>query len=296
MTPPVPPIKTELEIEPKLGRLLTGDGQTSALIAELATAAASPHVVADGVVEQRLVPEGYKVEQIAFPEELLERPRRKTGSVTVHDAESFITYVERHRDADATTVWINEDSGQVVAVIDDHATEDADTGAGWGQHRCTLALRKTPEWQHWTSRDGQLTEQEAFAEHIDQGLLEIVQPDGATLLEIAQTFHATTNAEFRSSTRLQDGNVQFLYSEEADAKAGRSGQLEIPATFELQVAPFVGVDAQQISADLRYRLRGGKLVIGYRLRRPHEVIDKALTELRDRLAAADLVVLTGVPR
>lgn len=281
--------------EPQLLEQLIASDNSVALIAELSRTAVQPVQLRDGEVIHRLIPEGFNGVVEEFPEWLRDRPRRKDGEVTVHDAESFLTYVNRHVTHE-TTVWINDTEGQVVAVLDDHEPEDQGGGAGWAAHRCNLHLRKTPEWAHWTGRDGQLLEQEAFAEHIDQGLLEVIEPDGAQLLEIAQTFHATTSAQFRSGIRLSDGNVQFLYDEETEAKAGRSGQLQIPATFELAIAPFIGEDAQRITADLRYRVRGGKLAIGYRLRRPHEVIELALTQLRARLAGADLVVVNGLPR
>ncbi len=90
--------------------------------------------------------------------------------------------------------------------------------------------------------------QEDFALHIEAGLQEIEQPDAADLLEIAQSFHATTGAAFRSAIRLASGEQQFTYEENIEAKAGRSGQLAVPTTFILLVAPFVGEQERQVVA------------------------------------------------
>lgn len=284
MTPP-----EENTLTGELAHTATGVEQ----IAELARRALEPAVLADGVVEQRLVPDGFTLQTVTFPERELEAPRRKTGVVQLADAESLSRYVDRHHQDAGTTVWIDDQLGQVIAVLNDHASDG--TGAQWGDHRAILTLRHTPEWEHWIGQDGRLVGQQQFAEHIDQGLLEVVEPDGATLLEIAQTFHATTAAKFRSAIRLTDGNVQFQYDEEAEAAAGRAGELKIPSTFTLAIAPYVGEEPEAIEADLRYRVRGGELTTGYRLRRPHEVLRRSLDQLEQRLSD-QYAVLRGTPR
>lgn len=271
---------------------LTGGGDAVGQIAELAERALEPVDLKPGEVVQRLVPRGFTLETVVYPDSQLDAPRRMTGVVQATDAESLCRYIDRHHDEQTTTVWIDDQVGQVTAVLDDHSTDE---DPRWGEHRAILRLRHTPEWEHWASLDGQLVEQQRFAEHIDQGLLEVVEPDGATLLEIAQTFHATTEAKFRSAIRLSDGNVQFQYDEEANAAAGRAGELQIPSTFTLAIAPYIGEEAEQIEADLRYRVRAGSLTIGYRLRRPHEVLRASLDRLEARLTDK-YAVLRGTPR
>jgi uncharacterized protein YfdQ (DUF2303 family) len=116
------------------------------------------------------------------------------------------------------------------------------------------------------------------------------------MLEIAQTFHAKTNVSFRSGVRLSSGTTQFLYDEEQTAKAGGKGQLEVPTEFELGIAPFEGEAAYRIKARLRWRVRDGGLVIGYKLERPHEVVRDALQAIADRLDGELENVYLGTPR
>ena len=137
--------------------------------------------------------------------------------------------------------------------------------------------------------------QEDFALHIEAGLQEIEQPDAADLLEIAQSFHATTGAAFRSAIRLASGEQQFTYEENIEAKAGRSGQLAVPTTFILLVAPFVGEQERQVVAKLRYRISSGRLQLGYKLERPDKIVRDALDSVAEQIGAEFPRVFSGEP-
>jgi uncharacterized protein YfdQ (DUF2303 family) len=249
-----------------------------------------PHVV--------VVPEGGRVEVIDVAERFeafAERPRRAKGRYTAATVEAFIAYVKQHREHEATTIWVEPTDGKVLAVLNDHG--DGQDAPAWRDWTATLALRHTDEWNHWKSRDGLLGGQEDFAEHIEDGLTEIADPTGAELLEIAQTFHATTAAQFRQATRLSDGRIQVRYDEEIDAKAGTSGELAIPQEITLLLAPYVGEEAVELKARLRYRVSGGALRIGYKLDRPERVIRDALEHIAERLLSefGDHVYLGAAP-
>jgi uncharacterized protein YfdQ (DUF2303 family) len=113
--------------------------------------------------------------------------------------------------------------------------------------------------------------QEDFAEHVEDGLDEIVDPDGAYMLELAQTFHAHTNVEFGQAVVLASGERQFTYVENTSAQAGKRGELTIPKELKLGIAPFEGTQPYKVIARLRYRLQGGTLKLGYKLVRPLDV-------------------------
>lgn len=209
-----------------------------------------------------------------------EHPRRARGTVQVHDAASFITAISGRTDKPETVnVYADEEKQALVAVLND----DLATIPGHRDYRVSLSLRPTPEWSAWKNGQG-LGEQQRFAERIEDGEPEITDPSPAVMLEIAQTFHASVGVEFRSATRLNDGNQQFTYVEDTKASAGaKPGAVTIPATFELAVKPFVGSERFAVSARLRYRINSGKLQIGYQLVRPEDV---------ERAAFADVVAAT----
>lgn len=223
-------------------------------------------------------------------------PRRKRGNLTFHTGASLGEYVNRHK-RDATVLYADVLAREVVAVIDDHEPEaaaDEVDHAGWAQHRAALKLRHTVEWNHWKSRDRLIEDQVSFAQHIEEGLDEIVAPPGAEMLELAQSIQAQTTAQFKRAVRLDNGAQQIQYEETLDASAGKQGAMKIPDTFELALAPFEGSDKYRVVARLRYRIREGSLTIGYQLVRPELVIQSAFDDvLRALQADTQLNALRG---
>lgn len=256
-----------------------------------------PRQLAAGEVYSVIVPKGAGQRLVEVPEERGDRPRRATGTYRPATVEAFVAVIGRHENPQRTTVWVHPQDGNIVAVFNDHepTPDDAPPSSmnsipGWRDHRAHLSLQKTPEWQHWIGRNGRLMGQTEFAEHIEDGSAQIVTPAAADMLELAQTFHAHTDAQFRSAQRLRDGQVQVQYDEQIDASAGTSGQMQIPDTFELAVAPFLGEDPYRLTARLRYRIGGGKLQLGYKLvERPEDVLAHTLggiaTQLREKFPA-----------
>lgn len=265
----------------------TNDAQA---IIDAARAAGKPRPLDTDKPEAVIVPEGATL-TIPDVSRFRDRPRRKSGTYRPATVDAFVSYTTRHHDAEHTTVWVHPTSGRVVAVFDDHSPTDA----AWREHTAALSLQVTPEWAYWKGHDGQMLSQEQFAEHIEGGLDEIVEPDAATMLEIAQSFHATTAAQFRSSTRLASGEQRLQYDEEVKAAAGASGDLTVPTMFLLAIAPFVGEEPYKVAARLRFRVNRGALTLGYRLDRPDAVVRDALEKIADRLADSFPQTYVGDP-
>lgn len=202
-------------------------------------------------------------------------PRRARGTIAVHDAASFALACQQRAEGINPVIYADEERLALVAVLND----DISDGPNWRDYRVALTLRPTPEWTAWVGGQG-LGEQQRFAERIEDGLPEITRPDGAEMLEIAQTFHAVVGVEFRQVQRLATGQTQFSYVEDVKASAGtKPGTLTIPETFDLAVRPFIGADRYAVTARLRYRVTSGKLQIGYQLVRPEEVQRTAFGEI-----------------
>lgn len=225
------------------------------------------------------VPHGFTRETIDLEKYGL-RPSRAAGTVRVQTVDDFATYVNRHDDTNATTIWADIETGKLVAVLDDHSP----SAPGWGEHRAELTLKPTEAWKHWTGMSGKLMDQETFAEHVEDGMNEIVEPSAADLLDIVSTMQGHTNAEWKQAVRLHDGSVQFVYNEEATATAGGKGELQIPQTFKLGIAPYLGEERYALTARLRYRVSSGNLQIGYKLDRPGDVMRDAIDQIATRLA------------
>lgn len=236
-------------------------------------------------------------------EKYADRPRRKRGTVVVRDAGSFARYVTKHEVAGETEIYADASAAALIAVLNAHqgvapvSKTERDAGAaGWGDHRARLELVKTPAWAAWEKLNGQLMSQQAFAEHLEQRLVDVVKPSGADMLELAQTFQATKNAAFDSSQRLSTGEVQIAYKENIDAKAGKSGRLSIPETFELGLVPFEGAKAYKVTARFRYRLHDANLAVGFVLERPEDILRAAFDDVITAVqSATEAPILNGRP-
>lgn len=271
----------------------TIDGTAAAIdrIAEL-TRSAQPVATTPILsgVDLGVLPEGHQPYLVVRDDQRREEaPDQTRGQARLDTLEAWARYVNLHRDDAATTVWINHDADSagasdapvatITAVLDDH-TPDA---SGWGQHTAFLPLVTTPEWRHWLRLDGRLVAQIELSEHLHDGQAEVVKPDAATMIEIAQSLQIRTAVDFVSAARTRDGQVKFRYEEEQEAKAGASGGVTIPDTFTLRLAAFEGTEAVELVAALRWRATKDGLRIGYKLQRPAAVLRAAVNHLHQEV-------------
>lgn len=135
--------------------------------------------------------------------------------------------------------------------------------------------------QLWIGKDRKWQSQVDFAQHIEEGQPDIVNPPAADMLELAQTLQANRAVKFRSSQMISNGQRQFTYEETIEAKAGAKGHLDVPTTFTLGIRVFEGMEhGDAVNARLQFDMADGALRFKYLLDRPHDVI---------RLAFGDVV-------
>jgi uncharacterized protein YfdQ (DUF2303 family) len=135
-----------------------------------------------------------------------------------------------------------------------------------------------------------------FARFLEDNLPDIVEPEGATLLEVALTFEAKKDVEFASGVRLQNGQIQFQYNEVIRG-AAQKGTLEVPEQFVLGIPIHVGGPAYRIPVRFRWRLHEGKAVFWYEIVRPHRYVEDALREIRERIGQeTGIDVLAGIAK
>jgi uncharacterized protein YfdQ (DUF2303 family) len=269
--------------------LVSAPGEAQAII-DTAVRTLTPHELEPGCVYAFNTPTGVHQVDLTGPEYTGELPR-KTGRTLVRDAASFLAYYAKHKD-DATEVYSDVEQLSVTAVLDAHSADEP----GFGEHRLHLALRRTKAWQEWLDLDGKLVDQDRFANFLEDHLVHLVDPDAATMLEIAQSIKATTKAEFQSSSRLQSGERKFAFVEDTKASAGAKGDLAIPETFKIAVPPFEGADVYSMTARFKYRLGGGQLALGFKLEQPEERVKAAFADVLTEIASGvDTPILNGAP-
>ena len=254
-------------------------------IQRLALQGMGPQAVPGGTVPYVLVPEGYKAQpmpELVFNEHT-ERPERIKQTVAVFDADSFVEYYKLFKDADSRA-FADEVSCSVLAVLDYHQFDnDEPQSARWCSHRVHLKLRQSVEWQAWVGNNNKPLTQQVFAEFLEQHSMAISAPRPAAIIEMASDLHATTEVDFGSGLRQQDGQIKFKYTETTKSSVGGSS-LQVPDRFTLSIPVFVGADRVNMEALLRFRVKDAKLSFFFTLVRPDEVIRSAFLAARAKIA------------
>jgi uncharacterized protein YfdQ (DUF2303 family) len=265
----------------------SGEAQT---IVDTALRAAPPAELEVGRIYAFHTSAGVKTVDLTGPEHT-GTPPRKSGVTTVRDAVSWLAYYGKHHD-DSSEVYSDSERLTVTAVLDAHSADEA----SWQGHRLTLALRTTDAWKQWIALDGKLMGQEQFAEFIEDHLPDLLEPNSATMLEIAQSIQGVAKAEFQSGTRLSSGERKLAYVETINAKAGQKGELVIPEQFIVGLVPFEGSDGYRLTARLRYRINGGPIQLGYKLERPADTLRTAFGDVvKDIAEQISEPVMNGTP-
>ncbi|WP_416975620.1 DUF2303 family protein [Streptomyces sp. 4F14] len=260
------------------------------VIVDTAIRSAAHHELEPGKFYVFNTPNGIADVDLTGPEHTGQPPRKK-GTTTVRDARSWSTYFTKHSSQDSE-VYADSERLTVTAVLNAHGTDDP----SWGDHRLVLALRATDAWKQWMQTDGQLLDQETFAEFLEGHLPELLKPSSADMLEIAQSLQATSKVDFQSGVRLSSGQRQLQYVETTTTKAGQKGQLTVPDTFVVGLVPFEGSEGYQLTARLRYRITERGLRMGYKLERPADVLRAAFGDVVDAIDGdIEQPVMNGIP-
>ena len=253
--------------------------------AALASARSEPPAAPGNSIPFVVAPEGYSVEKI---EHLYPQPARKRGNVELRDMQSFCRVVKDQANA-ATRLYGNYTTPSFKAVFNDHGE-----GAGWRDHTATYSCPLSVEWKTWTGANKRAMTQEQFAQFIEDNAPDCVQPDSATMIEIARTLEAKKKVNFASGIRLSNGQSQLTYEEEISGTAGK-GQIVVPEVFSIGIAALEGGPKYAVNARLRYRIADkGALTMWFDLERPHKVIEDAVREVWQAIEAeTGLAILNG---
>lgn len=268
-------------------------------VIEAAIAQVEPDPLADGEIYGYKLPD--RVEVVDLDTEVYvrrrERPRRKTGTVVVHDVAAFTEYYKKHSDTD-TEVYTELDAGTVLAVLNAHQG-NADAPR-WEDHRLLLQLTPTLPWKRWTDQDRQMLLQIQFADFIEENLVDIANEPvpAAAMLQVATTFQTNTKGAYTSRINPSSGARTLLFDEETTATSGGNGKqtIGVPEKFAVLLAPFDDVDLYKMEARLRYRIENGHLKLGFLLDRPQDSFRAAVKQIVDQVhEATGATIMRGSP-
>lgn len=214
-------------------------------------------------------------------------PKIVTQHVKMQTAGSLAAYINRFKNAD-TLLFADIASDTIVSIIDYHGaideTDKAPLSPKLGQHRATLNLPKSLEWQTWTRASGQLMTHVAFATFLEENAVDIKNPPGADLLELCRDLQIAQNVNFGSSVRMGD-LTQINYQKDQDALS--KGSIALPQSIALSIPVYFGEMAVPVMAFMRRQIDDGKLKLGIQLSRAdnvrqeefHRIVDAVTTDV-----------------
>lgn len=247
--------------------------------------AADPKAI-DGGAPFVMVPSDAIVRSV---EEHLLAPTRARGTITLHDAPSFVRVVNDHCDG-GSRIYMTETPTRFVAVLNESAKNEP----GWRDHRAVYECPMSVEWVTWTAAHKKAMTQADFAQFIEDNLPDIVSPDSATILEVSRSIEAKKSVAFASAVRLSNGQSELAYEEKIEGTAAK-GKLQIPETIVLGIPVLKGGPLYKVEARLRYRIDGSsRLHLWVDLLRAHKVVEHAVAEVRKLIGDSVLIpILAG---
>lgn len=263
-----------------------------------------PQMLAEGHDHGKLyaVPDGFKLSTDSVLESMQNAPSRKKGDVRVKTAESFIAYVNRHKQPE-TLLYAQIDAKNINtplvirAVFNDHQGEGLNaTEPGWRDFTATLVPEAAHEWKTWSAHDGKAMGQLEFAVFLDDNIKDVSAqegyPSGTDMLRMATQFEAAQDKRIKSAIRIQSGGINIECVDTDDSATVE--RMQAFDKFMLGVPTFWKGQAYLLEAKLRYRAKDGKLALWYDLVRPDIVVNDAVEQiLKDVQEKTELTVLYG---
>ncbi len=219
-------------------------------------------------------------------------PARPFGSYQFDDVRDFARWV-RARGVGRASLWAEK--GRITAVINDLApfgSPEADEAvAGWADLRATLTMRHTPAWDRWSKVNRQFVSQDAFADLIELGIAEIVDPPASLLIDLVNDFHATAETTFTSAMDDSTGTARLAWTDLVDGRS-RTGEIIAPTKLTLFLAVYEGTEPMRVEVRFRFRLDRATKKVSFGVVFPRSNDEYA----RDAIAAASgqIVEICGI--
>lgn len=241
-----------------------------------------------------LMPEGYTEHELQR-EIIAPLPDHIRQTVTLNDLDSFTAYVSRFQRPE-TVILASGEPAEFMAVFDYHRGAKDDGGVpGRVAHIALYPCPHSLEWKTWMGSNGKPLNQAAFVEFVDANSADVISPDSASLLELAQNFEMSSTVSFQSDIKRTTGGKVLRFVEDSQmGRSGSGGEMKVPDELSLSLPVFDGGKVFDLKARMEFRVTCGKLSIAYHLRRPHDALRSALLDLRKDIAVATgIAPLTG---
>lgn len=245
--------------------------------------AASPVWAAADAAPVLALPDGYTAHDL---EATLPHPVRRRGALKFETPYCLAAYVNRFWQPEALA--LSSPEARAITVILNHHGDRP----GWSDHRAMFRARFSADYEAWRSLTGRPLKQKQAGEFLEEWAFTITTPPAADVMEMVMQFEALKRVTFRQSTRLHNGQRQFTYSEENEARGG----ITLPETIAISVPVFDGMDPQRVIVRVRYRIDDGALVFGFEIAERERIERAAFEQCEDALTTAmerEMPILRG---
>ncbi len=217
-------------------------------------------------------PDGYEV--MVF-DELEPKLTRIKETRNLQTLDSFVQYINDYDDG-KTALFVDDDKHIFTAVFDYHQKGQPDHCDFKAVYHCPFS----DEWKEWSGSNKARMSQFDFASFIENNIEDIVEPSGAEMLSCALALESTKKADFSSSIRLNNGEVQLKYEENIQG-ASKNSSVNIPEVFSIGLPVFKKGEPYKVRCRLRYRINDGNLALWYEMIKPSRVIDDAFDGVKE---------------
>lgn len=228
-----------------------------------------------------VIPKGYEAKTFPPLEKRLTRIRE---NVTLHDADSFISYVNRYKQT-GTRIFAEpgflaqNGRARLLAVIDYH---NDPSNPDHCTHGATYLPRYSDQWSRWVPGPGAM-KQGDFAEFVEENRQDIVAPDAAKLLDIVRAFKASKKVEFNSVVYQQNGDATLVYDEKTE-QTGASGP--VPEQMKLGIPVYFRGPVYSVPVFVRFKVGSGAVSFVIKPDRADVIEDAAFSEVVKRITDA----------
>jgi uncharacterized protein YfdQ (DUF2303 family) len=262
--------------------------------------------IGDHRIEALLVPEGYKAQSIKpYLDDFLKRPRRRKGTATVTDLDSFVTLTARGADGHSVIFAARDKNPPTLTAVLNYNEPTADDAAArgrFGDHRVLYNFPLSPEWTAWIGQNGKSMSQGEFAAFVEGRVLDLVeQPTKkdepvmllaknlrgtfalpSEMVTMSRGMSLNVNEQVQEVIDIGSGQMQVNYSQTHVGERGKP--LKVPSLFLIAVPVFQKGELFLIAARLRYRKTDARLIWWYELYQPEKSFDLAFDEAAEHAA------------
>lgn len=179
--------------------------------------------------------------------------KRAVGTDIAEDLASFVEIVTRFQN-DTSAIFASQAENRIVAVLNhDPASGQPTEYGGWKDRLVVYQLSLSTELNHWKEVRSFVT-QERFSEFLEERANDIVKPEAAKVLDVANSLSLTETMEFASKKKMSNGDHQFVFKKETTTS------IDVPGKITIQVPLYEGDIRVNIEGLLRYRVSNGQLV------------------------------------